>query len=93
MPEIPRVGVVDRRKAADLIQTAFNNTLPTLPDGRDQGAEEKLLVRDGMGMLEVKSTIEVPMHEDGVEQGQENLQRTEGELFWKCRSRSTKDKE
>lgn len=73
VPEILKVGVVDRRKAADLIQTAFNNTLPTLPDGRDHGAEEKLLVGDGMGMLEVKFTIEVPIHEDGVEHGQEIL--------------------
>lgn len=37
MPEILRVGVADRRKAADLMQTAFNNTFPTLPDGRDHG--------------------------------------------------------
>lgn len=42
-PEILRVGAADRRKAADLIQTAFNHTFPTLPDGREDGAEEKLL--------------------------------------------------
>lgn len=49
MPEILRVGVADRRKAADLIQTAFNSTFPPL---LDHGAEEKLLMGDGMGMLD-----------------------------------------
>lgn len=67
VPEILRVGVADRRKAADLIQTAFTNTFPTLHDGRDHGAEEKLLMGDGMGMLEEKFTLKVPTHEDGME--------------------------
>lgn len=91
MPEILRVGAAERRKVADLIQTAFNNTFPTLPDGRDHGAEGKLLMGDGLGMLEVKFTIQVPMHEDGMEQGQEKQRKTGGELLWNCRSTENKE--
>lgn len=77
VPEILRVGVAERRKAADLIQSAFNNTFPTLPDGRDDGAEGKLLLGDGMGMLEVKFTIQVPVHEDGWSRDQKSSEKLE----------------
>lgn len=45
MPENLRTNVSDRRKAADLIEAAFNNIFPMLPawevatDGRDHGVE------------------------------------------------------
>lgn len=48
MPENLRTDVPDRRKAADLIQAAFSNIIPTLPawevatDGRDHRVEGKI---------------------------------------------------
>lgn len=48
MPENLRTDVPERRKAAYLIQAAFNNVFPTLParematDGRDHRVEGKI---------------------------------------------------